>query len=172
LDRSGAYVSECTLETDLEMLIPDQYVSQVAERMSLYRNLNEIKTEEQLSAFSKQLSDRFGKIPRQIYDLFDGLRLKWVAVQLGMEKVVLNKRHLRCYFPENQQSVFYSSDLFARILEMVRTQRKGIYLRQTEKHLILHAEGIGSMHTAMQQLSEWQRLIGGNAGADKIEISQ
>jgi len=172
LDRSGAYVSECTLETDLEMLIPDQYVSQVAERMSLYRNLNEIKTEEQLSAFSKQLSDRFGKIPRQIYDLFDGLRLKWVAVQLGMEKVVLNKRHLRCYFPENQQSVFYSSDLFARILEMMRTQRKGIYLRQTEKHLILHADGIGSMHTAMQQLSEWQRLIRGNAGADKTEINQ
>ncbi len=147
-------------------------MSQVAERMALYRQLNDIRTEEQLSAFGKQLGDRFGKVPRQIYDLFDGLRLKWVAVQLGMEKVVLNKRHLRCYFPENQQSVFYSSDLFARILEMVRSQRKGIYLRQTEKHLILHAEGIGSMHTAMQQLSEWHKIILGTATADKEENKQ
>lgn len=154
LKETKAYVKECSIETDLEMLIPDEYVRNSAERMLLYKDLNEVKDEEGLERFEDRLSDRFGKVPKQVYELFNAVRLKWIATQLGMEQIAIKNRHLRCYFIANQQAAFYQSEAFSRILLYVQQHRQGVYLRETEKFLVLHVEGIGSMKSASHKLRE------------------
>jgi transcription-repair coupling factor (superfamily II helicase) len=152
--ESEQYAFECAIETDLEMLIPDSYVRNSAERMLLYKELNEITNEEKLEAFEERIADRFGKVPPQVYELFNGVRLKWTATRLGMEQMIIKNKHLRCYFIADQQSVFYTSDVFSRILAYVQRHRQGIYLRETEKYLVLHIEGIHSMREAGAKLKE------------------
>jgi transcription-repair coupling factor (superfamily II helicase) len=148
LERGQDYVRDCAIETDLEMLIPSDYVSNNTERMVLYRDLNELKDEEGLKRFEEQLHDRFGPVPKQIFELFDAMRLKWLATKLGMEQIILKGRHLRCYFIQNQESTFYSSSVFSKILEYVQQHKQGMYLRETEKFLVLNFDGIKSMKDA------------------------
>ncbi len=152
MNRTNDYVKDCAIETDLEMLIPDAYVKNTAERMILYKQLNETKNEEELKNFEFNLADRFGKIPKQIFELFNGVRLKWIATQLGMEQMIIKGRHLRCYFISNQESSFYNSPVFSKILTYVQQHKKGLYLRETEKYLVLNIEGVTSMKEAKEQL--------------------
>jgi transcription-repair coupling factor (superfamily II helicase) len=109
LERTNDYVRDCAIETDLEMLIPNQYVSNTTERMLLYRELNDIKDEEGLAKFEEQLHDRFGPVPEPVYELFEAMRLKWMATKLGMEQIILKGKIMRCYFVANQESSFYKS---------------------------------------------------------------
>lgn len=152
-DESMDYVKDCAIESDLEMLIPDSYVKNSAERMQLYKQLNDVTDETQLDEFSAQLVDRFGKIPKQVQDLFYGVRIKWMATRLGMEQLIIRNKLLRCYFVANQNAAFYSSATFSRIMEYVQQHKKGVFLRQTEKHLILNFENIQNMAQAREALS-------------------
>ena len=152
LERVQDYVRDCAIETDLEMLIPSAYVSNTTERMVLYRDLNELKEEATLKQFEESLHDRFGPVPQQVFELFDAMRLKWVATKLGMEQIILKGKHLRCYFIQNQESSFYSSTVFSKIMEYVQQHKHGMYLRETEKFLVLNFDGIKSMKQAEEQL--------------------
>jgi len=152
LSRGQDYVRDCAIETDLEMLIPSEYVANNVERMQLYRDLNELNNEEKLKKFEDEMHDRFGPVPQQVYELFDAMRLKWEATKLGMEQVILKGRTLRCYFIQNKESTFYKSSTFSKILEYVQQHRQGIYLRETEKFLVLTFEKIKSMKEAEKQL--------------------
>jgi len=154
LERTKDFVRDCAIETDLEMLIPSDYVSNTTERMLLYRDLNEIKNEEGLKKFEEQLHDRFGEVPAPVFELFDAMRLKWIATGLGMEQLILKGKTLRCYFVANKKSAFYSSSTFAKILEYVQQHKQGIYLRETEKFLVLTFEGVKTMHEAEEKLKE------------------
>jgi transcription-repair coupling factor (superfamily II helicase) len=163
LERTNDYVRDCAIETDLEMLIPNQYVSNTTERMLLYRELNDIKDEEGLAKFEEQLHDRFGPVPEPVYELFEAMRLKWMATKLGMEQIILKGKIMRCYFVANQESSFYKSAVFGKILEYVQQHRSGIYLRETEKFLVLTFENIRKMKDADRQLSELSGMVfGGN----------
>lgn len=158
IEKTMDYVSDCAIETDLEMLIPSDYVSNTSERMLLYNDLNELKDEEGLTKFLEQLHDRFGEVPQPVFELFDAMRLKWIATRFGMEQIILKNKHLRCYFVANKESTFYSSTVFGKILEYVQQHRQGVYLRETEKFLVLNYEGIKSMKEAqgkLQELNEW-----------------
>jgi transcription-repair coupling factor (superfamily II helicase) len=161
LDRTNDYVKDCAIESDLEMMIPDSYVKNSAERMILYRQINEIKTEQELYEFETQLTDRFGKVPKQIFELFNGMRLKWIATKLGMEQMIIKNKHLRCYFISNQESSFYSSEIFARIMKYVQQHQRGVYLRETEKYLVLNIEGVSSMSKAKESLNEINEFVFG-----------
>jgi transcription-repair coupling factor (superfamily II helicase) len=161
LKETQNYSKECNIETDLEMLIPDEYVRNSSERMILYKDLNEIKNEEELTEYETKLNDRFGKVPKQIYELFNGMRLKWIATKLGMEQLIIKNKHIRCYFISNQQSSFYTSEAFSRIMKYVQLHKQGIYLRETEKFLVLHIEGINSMKTATHKLKEISDFVYG-----------
>lgn len=152
LDRGQDYVRDCAIETDLEMLIPSDYVSNNTERMMLYRDLNELKDEDGLKQFEEELHDRFGPVPKQVYELFDAMRLKWLATRLGMEQIILKARNLRCYFVQNQESTFYSSTTFTKILEYVQMNKQGMYLRETEKFLVLNFDRIKTMKEAEEKL--------------------
>jgi transcription-repair coupling factor (superfamily II helicase) len=165
MNRTNDYVKDCAIETDLEMLIPDAYVKNTAERMILYKQLNETKNEEELKKFEVNLADRFGKIPKQIFELFNGVRLKWIATQLGMEQMIIKGRHLRCYFISNQESSFYNSPVFGKILTYVQQHKKGIYLRETEKYLVLNIEGVTSMKEAKEQLENIGAFVFGKEEA-------
>ncbi len=147
------FVKDCTIESDMEMLIPDSYVKNSAERMILYKQLNDIANEEELADFETQLIDRFGKTPTQVNELFNGVRLKWMATKLGIEQMIIKNKHMRCYFVSNQQSVFYSSAVFTKILGYVQSHKQGFYLRETEKYLILNIEKISNMQMAKSQLT-------------------
>ena len=160
LERTHDYVRDCAIETDLEMLIPSEYVSNTTERMLLYRDLNEIKDEEGLKKFEEQLHDRFGEVPAPVFELFDAMRLKWIATGLGMEQILLKGKTLRCYFVANKESAFYSSSTFGKILQYVQQHRAGIYLRETEKFLVLTFEGVKTMKEGEQRLEEVERFVG------------
>jgi transcription-repair coupling factor (superfamily II helicase) len=154
LDRTNDFVKDCAIESDLEMLIADAYVKNTAERMMLYKALNEIPNEEGITEFVKNTEDRFGKLPKQVAELCNGVRLKWIATKLGMEQLIIKNKHLRCYFVANQQSSFYASPVFSNIMTYVQQHHKGIYLRETEKFLVLNLEDIRSMNEAKEKLTE------------------
>ena len=96
--KEKTFVREVNIDTDVEMHLPNEYVSSVNERLALYTSMNKIKTEAELDKFAKDLQDRFGKIPQSVYELFHGLRLQWVAKELGFERIILKSNKLRCFF--------------------------------------------------------------------------
>jgi len=137
--QRGSYVRDVTIETDVEMLIPDEYVSNTQERLSLYTELNTIENEEGVAAFAKRLEDRFGKVPKQVNALFDGLRLQWLCKKIGFERLILKAGKLRCYFLSDPQSSFFETEKFQKIMAFLQKHGRvmGVSLKQTNKELIL-----------------------------------
>lgn len=137
--QRGSYVRDVTIETDVEMLIPDEYVSNTQERLSLYTELNTIENEDGIAAYAKRLEDRFGRIPKQVNSLFDGLRLQWLCKKIGFERLILKGGKLRCYFLGDPQSSFFETEQFQKIMAFLQKHGRvmGISLKQTNKELIL-----------------------------------
>jgi len=147
------YVSDCVVETDLELYIPETYVENTSERIKLYRELDSIDDEEKLLKFTKTLEDRFGKIPNEIFGLFDILRLRWKAKQLGFEKLVLKQNKLICYFVADKNSIFYNSKIFAEILQELQTSHNSSGLKENNEKLSLHFDKVNSLDKAKQIIS-------------------
>jgi transcription-repair coupling factor (superfamily II helicase) len=162
LAQKGAYVRDVTIETDVEMLIPDEYVSNSAERLSLYTQLDEIKDEAGITAFSKMLEDRFGKIPKQVNFLFDGLRLRWLCKKIGFERLILKGGKLRCYFVSDPQSSFYETEQFNKIIQFVGAKGRimGYHLKQTAKDFIFVQDEIRGMKQAKGTLETLVGVVG------------
>jgi len=154
VEEKQEYVKDVQIDTDLEMLIPDEYINQITERMSIYTRLDNVEDEEGLTKFKAELADRFGKIPRQVEELFNGLRLRWVAKNLGFERIIFKNKKLRCFFVENPESVFYDSKFFQRLLQYVAEKRSNGIIKQTDKHLILVFEQVQNMDHAKRLLEK------------------
>ncbi|MEZ5058817.1 MAG: transcription-repair coupling factor [Saprospiraceae bacterium] len=150
LDKKQIYVRDVVIDTDVEMHIPSEYVESSQERLNLYSKLDAIEKEEEIEAFDKELLDRFGKVPNQVKELFEGLRLRWIAKQLGFEQIVLKNNKLRCYFVDNPQSPYYDSPVFQNLFQYIASQgeRKGYHLKKTHKNLIFAIDGIPSLRKA------------------------
>ena len=150
------YVKDITIDTDFELLFPDDYVNNITERLNLYTQLNSIKTEAELLKFEGDLIDRFGELPIQVVDLLNSVRIKWIATKLGFEKVVMKRHKLIGYFINNQQSPFYQSNHFTAILQFVQTNSKACKMKekQTRKglRLLLTFERINSVEDALNAL--------------------
>ncbi|MDN6310866.1 MAG: transcription-repair coupling factor, partial [Psychroflexus sp.] len=97
-DENRVFVKDAQIDTDFEILFPDDYINSVKERLSLYTKLNELTSEEDLASFEDELIDRFGDLPVQTQDLLDSVRLKWIAASMGLEKLVLKKEQMIGYF--------------------------------------------------------------------------
>lgn len=157
LAQKGAYVRDVTIETDTEMLIPDEYVSNTQERLSLYTELNEVETEEGIAQFAQKLRDRFGeKLPKPVENLFEGLRLQWLCKKIGFERLNLKNGKLRCYFPADPQSSFYSTEHFNQIMAFVEKRGRimGISLKQTTRELIIIVEEIQGIQGTKRMLEQ------------------
>ncbi len=161
LKKERNFVRDVEIDTDIEMLIPDAYISSIQERLNLYTELDQIKNEEALKAFSDKLTDRFGKLPRQIKELFAGLRLRWVCKRLGFERLILKSKKLRCYFINNPQSPFYETELFQNILRFVATQGQeyGLSFKKSTKHFMLIKDGVKDLRAAKKTLDSLREKI-------------
>ena len=164
LERNKSYVMDCQIDTDLEMLIPDHYVNSVAERLSLYTQLDNIADEAGLTAFRQELEDRFGPLPEQVEELFNGVRLRWLAVSLGFERIIFKQDLLRCYFVENQESAYYSSAIFGNLIRYVQSHPKNCQMKETRGRLQLSFQNVRSMHQAFEILTGMALALGVNSG--------
>jgi len=150
ISRTDDYVQDCTIDTDLEILIPDTYVESITERLSLYTRLDNCDTEEELEEFHKELTDRFGPIPAQVEALFDTVRIRKLAVSLGFEKMILKEDALRGYFINRPDSPYYESEPFRKILEFIQKQTNKAKLKQAGKIFLLVVDDLHSMRELLQ----------------------
>jgi transcription-repair coupling factor (superfamily II helicase) len=148
--KKGPFIHDTEIETDVEMLIPTDYVENTQERLNLYTRLDDIQNETHLQLFSEHLKDRFGKVPDQILEIFDGLRLRWAAKEVGFERVMLKEGKLRCYFVLNPQSAYYESEKFKKVLQFINGAGKQnqLSLKQTPKSLMMVRENVRTLQGA------------------------
>tara|TARA_Y100001935_G_C17258236_1_gene484880 strand:- start:727 stop:1389 length:663 start_codon:yes stop_codon:yes gene_type:complete len=155
-DRPKTYVRDLQLDTDFELLFPDDYINNITERLSLYTELNQVTNEEGLQHFEAKLVDRFGELPPQAVDLLNSVRIKWIAISIGLEKVVLKKKKFIGYFIADQQSDFYQSDTFTHVLQYVQSHPQQCKLKEKQTRnglrLLLVFEGITGVEKALRVL--------------------
>jgi transcription-repair coupling factor (superfamily II helicase) len=155
--RQDDFVQDCTIDTDLEILIPDEYVENITERLSLYTRLDNCETEDELQQMKNELQDRFGPLPQPVEDLFITVRCRRLAVELGFEKMSLKENTLRCYFINRPDSPYFESAVFEKILSFIQTGTNKARLKQTGKLFILIAEQVSSMSEMHAFLNEMHR---------------
>ncbi|WP_394331221.1 transcription-repair coupling factor [Flavobacterium akiainvivens] len=118
--KEKEYVKDLQIDTDFELLFPDEYVNNITERLNLYNDLAALKTEDDLVAFEARLVDRFGPLPKEAQALMTSMRIKWLATKMGLEKLVLKQGKMVGYFVGDQQSDYYQSGTFYRVLKFVQ----------------------------------------------------
>jgi transcription-repair coupling factor (superfamily II helicase) len=126
------FVKEVQIDTDFEILFPDNYVNSVTERLSLYNKLSDLKNEEEIQVFETEIIDRFGEIPNEVSDLLDSIRIKWLAKTLGLDKIILKQKRMIGYFVANQQSDFYQTTAFSNMLKYVQQNSKSCVMKEKE----------------------------------------
>jgi transcription-repair coupling factor (superfamily II helicase) len=152
IQKQDDFVSDCTIDTDLEILIPDEYVESITERLSLYSRLDNCENEKDLSDFHKEMVDRFGPVPSRVEDLFMIVRCRKLAVDLGFERMVLKDGILKCFFVANADSPYFNSNIFIKILQFIQTQTNKARLKQVGRNGILIVKDIQGMHSLFQFL--------------------
>jgi transcription-repair coupling factor (superfamily II helicase) len=150
------YVKDTQIDTDFELLFPDDYINNISERLNLYTQLNNLKTEEELQKFEAELVDRFGELPTQAEDLLNSVRIKWIASKIGLEKIVMKQGKLIGYFIADQQSRFYQSKAFTRVLQYVQTHAQSCTMKEKKTRsglkLLLTFEKVTSVDKALKVL--------------------
>ena len=153
-DSFHSFVNDCVFETDQEVRIPDDYVNNVAERLSLYQELDNLKTEEELTQFSVRVLDRFGPLPREVHELLISFKLRWLAQELGMERIVIKSQKLVGYFVANPQSPFFETETFTYLLNAIQLNPSGYRLAQQNDKLRLVIEPVNHIKDAMGKMEE------------------
>jgi transcription-repair coupling factor (superfamily II helicase) len=156
ISQQDDFVSDCTIDTDLEFLIPDDYVANITERLSLYTRLDNCENETELITFKQEMEVRFGSLPSPVVDLFDTVRARWAGVALGFEKMTLKENILRCYFINKPDSPYFESDLFKNILNYIQTATNKAKLKQAGKNFLLVVDDIPSMQAMLHFLQKIQ----------------
>jgi transcription-repair coupling factor (superfamily II helicase) len=159
ISKQDDFVQDCTIDTDLEILIPDDYVENITERLSLYSRLDNCDTDEELTAMSEELSDRFGPIPPQVQELFMTVRCRKLAVDFGFERLMLKNDSLKCYFINRPDSPYFESNTFNNILQYVQTGTNKARLRQVGKLFMLVVEPIRDMQDVHDFLSHMHKEV-------------
>ena len=157
-------MNDCTVDTDLELLIPDSYVENIGERLSLYTQLDHCESEEELQQFSDNLCDRFGPLPWQVIDLFTALKARWLAEELGFEKIVLKNKQLRLYFVNNPASPYFESETFKKLLHFIQWQMKNARLKHIGTTTFLLTDGIQGIDSLYQLLKRMKESEEPGAG--------
>lgn len=146
LEEKRDFISDCTIDTDLEILIPDSYVESIQERLNLYQELDNITQEAKLQEFIEGMEDRFGASPEPVKDLFCMIRCRWMAIELGFEKMILKEEMLRCYFINNPDSPYFESPTFQHLLHYIQTRTNNAKLKQVGKNFMLVVSRIKNMN--------------------------
>lgn len=151
--HSARYSSDCIIETDLDILIPDEYVANPSERIRLYRELDLLDSPASLKQFAENLKDRYGAYPERVAGLLAIPPLRWLAMELGIEKVTLKNQRLKLYFVGEQNRAFYASETFQNLLARIPTIGSKATLKQSEQGLQLEVGHVGGVEHAHRLLS-------------------
>ena len=158
LTKPKEFVKEVQIDTDFEILFPDNYVNSITERLSLYNKLGTLESEEELIIFETEIVDRFGKTPNEVSDLLGSVRIKWLAKALGLEKIILKQKRMLGYFVANQQSDFYQTEAFTKMLKYVQQNGKNCVMKEKETknglRLLITFIRIDSVKTALAILQK------------------
>ncbi|MBL4662451.1 MAG: transcription-repair coupling factor [Flavobacteriaceae bacterium] len=153
------FIKEIVIDTDFELLFPDDYVNNITERLNLYTKLNQVKNEESLQKFEEELVDRFGELPEPVVDLMNSVRIKWIALRMGLERVVMKKNRFVGYFIHNQESSFYQSKSFGNVLEYVQANSNSVKMKEKQTRnglrLLLTMEQVTSVEKALTKLQRF-----------------
>lgn len=158
ISRQDDFVQDCTIDTDMEILIPDEYVESITERLSLYQRLDNCENEAELQEMVVELNDRFGPMPQQVQDLFITVRSRKLAVELGFEKISLKDEKLRCYFINRHDSPYFESKTFRQVLTFIQTETGNARLKQAGKIFMLIVEQVKNMEELHRFLKSLHRF--------------
>ena len=145
ISKQDDFVQDCTIDTDLEILIPDDYVESITERLSLYQRLDNSENEDELQSMAEEMKDRFGPLPQEVIDLFITVRCRKLAVDLGFEKMSLKDETLRCYFINRPDSPYFESQTFQQIISFIQTGTNKAKLKQSGRLFIMIVNDVKSM---------------------------
>ncbi|WP_276169011.1 transcription-repair coupling factor [Zobellia alginiliquefaciens] len=161
--KEKVFVKETQLDSDFQLLFPDDYINNITERLTLYTDLNDISDEESLQKYESQLIDRFGELPAEADDLLNSVRIKWIANSIGIEKVVMKKGKLIGYFISDQQSTFYQSAIFTRVLQFVQSHPQHCKIKEKQTRnglrLLLVFERITSVEKALKAMAPFSEIV-------------
>jgi transcription-repair coupling factor (superfamily II helicase) len=147
------YAKDCVIETDLGIMIPDHYITNITERLNIYKELDSIDTEENLTAFRERLIDRFGPVPEPTEALISTIRLRWLARKIGFEKLVLRNNRLTAFFISNSDSAYFQSSHFTRILDYLKSNSREGKLKQENDRLSLILQNVSGVEQAIRRIA-------------------
>jgi transcription-repair coupling factor (superfamily II helicase) len=159
IQQQDDFVSDCSIDTDLEIMIPDSYVESITERLSLYTRLDMCDSEDALEFFHNELQDRFGPIPAPVEDLFTTVRVRKLAVELGFEKMLLKHETLKGFFVSNPDSPYFQSETFNGILQFLQKGTNKAKLKQVGKNGILVVEDLKEMKDLWKFLTRMKQAV-------------
>jgi len=145
-------VPDCVIETDLQILIPEQYISNVSERLSLYSKLDNIKDKDALDRFKSALIDRFGPLPLEVEELIETVKLRWKAEEIGFEKLTLKNETLKGYFVSGENEAYFKSEKFGHILTYLQKHPKTGALKEVKNKLLITFQNVKSIRQAIHIL--------------------
>lgn len=146
------FINDCLIETDLEILIPDNYVNNISERLMLYKELDSINDEQRLDAYREMLLDRFGPIPIQTQELLQTVKLRWMGASLGIEKIVLKDKHMKALFISNPESDYFQSETFGHIITYLKENPRFCHMKEINGKLAIVTGNIHKISDALMQL--------------------
>ena len=150
---SGSFMVESTIETDQVALIPDSYIDITAEKIRIYKQLDGMTSEKEMELVKERLTDRFGKMPQEVINLFSVVKIKNLGSSLGFEKIIIKNGMLIMFFISNPMSMYYKSDVFGRILANANRYERIFNLKQTEGKLKIVSRGIDSLQKALDTMA-------------------
>ena len=151
-DGDGLFVSDCALESDLEMYFPETYVPGSSERMLLYRELDNLEEDRDLEAYRKRLEDRFGPVPHEGEELMQVVRLRRLGKALGCEKLILKQGRMQMQFVSQPQSPFYRSEAFDRILNFLMSNPRRCNLKEIRERRSMVVANVPTVGEAVNVL--------------------
>ena len=149
-DKEKEFVDECQLDTDMEILIPNDYVNSISERLKLYNELSSLSEEEQLIEYEAKLIDRFGPLPTEVQELILSLRLRWIGKTLGFQRISLKNENLTGYFPP-QENPYFQSVTFGKVLEYFKKNHKNCEMKELKGKLIFRIKNVKSIQQAIEK---------------------
>lgn len=149
-EKERDFVEECQLDTDMEILIPNEYVNSISERLKLYNELSGLSNEEQLLEYEAKLTDRFGPMPLEVKELILSLRLRWIGKSIGFQRISLKNKNLTGYFPP-QESPYFQSPTFGKVLEFFKKNHQNCEMKELKGKLIFRIKNINSISQAIKE---------------------
>lgn len=153
-EKEEQFLSDCAIETDMEVCFPVDYISSTSERINLYTELDHTKREEDLEKFTERLIDRFGPIPKQVNDLLNTVRLRWIARDCGFEKISLRNNVMNAYFISNQASKYFETGTYQNIMQYIITHPKRTTVKEVKDKLLLQIKEISTVTQALLLLKD------------------